>query len=154
VFLHWQERYLAAKGGSEKVNQAFYLATAADRFVAEFHQWLQQFQADPFPGQALPPALDKTNLLDRYHSHTQHCTSCRNALSTIQRLRRLCLFLAVTAWTFFPIWLVVFGQTSLVSLLLAATVPLAIVAAWWNLGRLERQFSQGRAVPPRNIPEK
>jgi phenylpropionate dioxygenase-like ring-hydroxylating dioxygenase large terminal subunit len=154
IFLHWQERHLVEQGGAQNFKQAFYLATPADRFVAEFRQWTQQFQADPFPAQALPPTLDRTQLLDRYHSHTENCASCRAALLNIQRLRRLCVFFAATAWTFFPIWLVAFGQTSLVSVLLAATVPLAIVAAWWNLGRLERQFYQGRAIPPRNLPEK
>jgi len=26
--------------------------------------------------------------------------------------------------------------------------------AWWGLGNLERRFYEGRAVPPRNVPQK
>ncbi len=154
IFLHWQERHLAAQGGAANFNKAFYLATPADRFVAEYRQWSTRFQADPFPGQELPPALDRTQLLDRYHSHTENCASCRGALLRVQQVRRLCAGLAITSWTFFPIWLVAFGQGSLLSVLLAATLPLAIAALWWRLGKLERQFFQGRAIPPRNLPEK
>ncbi len=154
IFLHWQERYLEAKGGAANLSQAFYLPTAADRYVSTFRQWSTQFQADPFPGQPLPPAQTRTQLLDRYHSHTQHCTSCRAALRRIQQLRRLCAGLAAATWSFFPIWLLAFGQASLVSVVLAALVPLAIAATWFGLSKLECQFYEGRAIPPRNLLEK
>jgi hypothetical protein len=40
IFLHYQERYLAAQGGSANFNKAFYLATKADTFVSELRKWL------------------------------------------------------------------------------------------------------------------
>jgi phenylpropionate dioxygenase-like ring-hydroxylating dioxygenase large terminal subunit len=71
IFLHHQERYLAQSGGSQNFSQAFYLPTKADAFVFEYRQWLNDYQADPFPGQTFPPALATERLLDRYHSHTK-----------------------------------------------------------------------------------
>nr|WP_319422922.1 Rieske 2Fe-2S domain-containing protein [Pleurocapsa sp. FMAR1] len=38
IFLHHQERYLAALGGVEKYSQAFYLPTKADLYVSELRQ--------------------------------------------------------------------------------------------------------------------
>ena len=81
IFLHYQERYLEKKGGSEKFSQAFYLPTKADLFVAELRNWVNQYQAESFPGKLLPPVLSQEILLDRYHSHTKNCASCRGALA-------------------------------------------------------------------------
>ena len=77
IFLHYQERYLEAKGGSERFSKAFYLPTKADTFVSQLRQWVNQFAADPFPGESLSPPLSTEVLLDRYHSHTVNCGSCR-----------------------------------------------------------------------------
>ena len=79
IFLHFQERYLEKKGGSEKFAQTFYLPTKADLFVSELRKWVNQYQAEPFLGQSLPPILSSEILLDRYHSHTKNCASCRAA---------------------------------------------------------------------------
>jgi phenylpropionate dioxygenase-like ring-hydroxylating dioxygenase large terminal subunit len=154
IFLHLQERALEAQGGAENFTKAFYLPTKADRFVFEFRQWSTQFQADLFPGQRLPPAASRPQLLDRYQSHTQHCVSCRDALRRVQKIRLVCAGLMAIAWTGSPIWLVAVGQASLWSVGLAAIAPLTLAAVWWKLGQLERQFYQGRAVPPRNFLEK
>lgn len=34
-------------------------------------------------------ALSREQLLDRFHQHTQHCTSCRNAHTTATRVQAL-----------------------------------------------------------------
>lgn len=155
IFLHYQERYLEAQGGGTNFTKAFYLPTRADLFVSALRDWVNQFQADPFPGQPLPPALPTTTLLDRYHSHTEHCRSCRRALTTIRRIRLGAVIGEVLLWALLPIvelvdlspytvW--VAGLTTGLALILGAT--------WLGLGRLEQQFYQGRAVPPRNLPDK
>ncbi|OBQ32829.1 MAG: hypothetical protein AN485_20430 [Anabaena sp. MDT14b] len=33
-------------------------------------------------------------------------------------------------------------------------IPLLLGAALWKLSRLEREFYEGRMIPPRNLPEK
>ncbi|MEB3292422.1 MAG: Rieske 2Fe-2S domain-containing protein [Synechococcales bacterium] len=140
IFLHWQERFLETQGGGEAFSKAFYLPTKADRFVFEYRQWISQFQADPFPGQPLPPRLDRQVLLDRYHSHTEKCSSCRQALSRIQKLRKglvvsSAIAIVLTAWQ---------------SNLFLALMTLGLGAVWYGLGQLERRFYEGRVIPPRN----
>jgi phenylpropionate dioxygenase-like ring-hydroxylating dioxygenase large terminal subunit len=155
IFLHHQERELEAAGGSNRLSKAFYLPTKADLFVSQFHQWLKDYQADPFPGQKLPAAArTKTELLDRYHSHTMHCASCRGALTNLKRIR---LGLAVTsaiAWTTIPLSIPL-GQTLPVWFsAILSLLALSCFGGWAALGQLERRFYEGRAVPPRNRPEK
>ncbi len=142
IFLHYQERYLAAKGGSSNFAQAFYLPTRADTFVSGLRRWVNEFEADPFPGQVLPPAQPTDVLLDRYHSHTMHCASCRNALTTIQRIRLALLIVSLMTGILLP---------AVVSPVVAMIATLSAIAVWYGLGRLERQFYEGRRVPLRNL---
>jgi hypothetical protein len=131
------------------------LPTKADLFVSQLHQWLKDYQADPFPGRALPAAArTKTELLDRYHSHTAHCASCRGALTNLKRIRLGLAVMSAAAWAATPL-LIALGQIlpgwfSAVATLLA----LSCLGGWAALGQLERRFYVGRAVPPRNLPEK
>ena len=150
IFLHHQERYLEARGGGAEFSRAFYLPTKADRFVFELRQWVETYQADPFPGQTLPPALPDEVLLDRYHSHTKHCKSCRVALSRIQAIRTTCAIAAIALWASFPVlWAAGINLPLWGAIALSGTV-LGLGTAWWRLGRLVRQFYEGRTVPPRN----
>lgn len=159
IFLHIQERELekalgqAPLGQSRSYAQACYLPTQADRYVLAFRNWVNEFEADPFPGQSLEPEWTKDALLDRYQSHTQHCKSCRTALSRIKSLRWGLLGTSAVVWSLLPVAIAIGGLTvpavSLLSLL-----PLTTAAAWAGLGVLERRFYQGRPVPPRNLPEK
>ncbi|PZD74142.1 Pheophorbide a oxygenase [Acaryochloris thomasi RCC1774] len=144
IFLHHQERYLEQSGGSGRASKAFYLPTKADTFVKALHQWVNQFEADPFAGESLPPALPKHELLDRYYSHTVNCPSCRGALKNIKRLRLGVGVLGVSLW----------GLSPLIHSGVFVTVPVALCgAAWWGLKRLEKRFYEGRAVPLRNLPD-
>lgn len=145
IFLHYQERYLAAKGGGANFAKAFYLPTRADAFVSMLRKWVNEFEADPFLGQALPSAQSKVALLDRYHSHTVHCASCRKALTNIQRVRFGLAIVGLVAWAVLPIFL-----PSVVS----AIIVLGTITVWFGLGKLEQQFYEGRSVPLRNLPEK
>ncbi len=142
IFLHHQERYFAAGGGSAAVARSFYLPTKADLFVLEFHQWINNYNVDPFPSQVLPPMLSKDQLLDRYHSHTEICASCRGALHNIDRLRVLCLSLAI---------LCLISAILFVAKVALITIGLSCLVLWLGLGKLRTKFYQGRAVPPRNL---
>lgn len=154
IFLHYQERYLEQKGGSGEFARAFYLPTRADAFVAELRKWVNRFEAEPFPGQSLSVPLSNEVLLDRYHSHTKHCASCRKALATIQRIRLGLAIGGAIAWAVLPVVAYLLGSPSLLLAVLAAAVPLAAGGGWLWLGRLEQQFYKGRPVPLRNLPEK
>ncbi len=149
IFLHQQERNLAAQGA--KFAQACYLPTRADTFVTALRQWVQNFAADPFAGKSLPPLQARPSLLDRYHSHTIHCRSCRSALTNLKRLRIGLAGLSVMAWTVLPL-AAAMGIGTL-GLALLSLIPPTTIAAWVGLGRLERQFYEGREIPMRNLPE-
>ncbi|MBJ7900224.1 MAG: Rieske 2Fe-2S domain-containing protein [Cyanobacteria bacterium RI_101] len=146
IFLHFQERYLAQRGGSEQYAKACYLPTKADLFVLEYRNWLNHYQGDPFPGQSFSAPLSAEVLLNRYHSHTQHCASCRGALKNLERLRFSLGILALSILTALP-WSA--GQSALT---LGLTLLLVgAVLGWLGLGRLRRSFYQGPPVPPRNL---
>ncbi|MBD1875860.1 Rieske 2Fe-2S domain-containing protein [Nodosilinea sp. FACHB-131] len=159
IFLHLQERELekaigkASPEENRTYAQACYLPTQADRYVLAFRNWVSDFEADPFPGRTLEPELSQAALLDRYHSHTQHCKSCRTALNRIQTLRWGLLGVSAVLWSLLPIAIATGSLTNLTATLLGL-LPLATAAAWAGLGILERRFYEGRAVPPRNLPEK
>lgn len=152
IFLHYQERYLEAAGGSANVAKAFYLPTKADRFVLELRQWVNQYKADLFAGEPLPPPLSKEQLLDRYHSHTVNCTSCRAASSNIKRLRMGLAVAAIIVWAVAPLVIACFPPVAIPAAALSAVAILGAGAAWLGLGQLELKFYEGLEVPPRNLP--
>lgn len=153
IFLHHQERYLE-EVGSENFTKAFYLPTKADSFVFELRQWVNQYSINPFPNTSLPPASLREELLDRYHSHTTKCKSCRTALANIQKVR---LWLGVgvaLAWTITPIIAVLLNQKAVLPTALLTGLSLSLGAVWLYLGKLEKRFYQGENIPPRNMLEK
>lgn len=154
IFLHYQERYLDAKGGGANAARAFYLPTRADRFVLALHKWVNQYQADLFPGEPLPPPLPTSTLLDRYHSHTAECASCRTTLTNIKRIRLGSAILGGVSWVLLPLLMLTLGNPSLILAIALTVLPLLAGTVWLGLGQLERQFYQGHAIPLRNRPEK
>ena len=155
IFLHWQERYLERLSYGVEADLAYaracYLPTAADRFVLTYRKWLAQY-GEPFPGQPLPPAQSREQLLDRYHSHTKHCKSCSGALKRIQQLRRVLGGLGLVLVASIP-------AIAAVGLSLAWAIAFAVLivatgAGFWGLGRFERRFYEGIYPPPRNLPDK
>ncbi len=151
IFLHYQERYLAQAGGSgQNAAQAFYLPTKADQFVSALHQWIHDFDAEPFPIHRLPAALDNAALLDRYHSHTRHCASCSGALRRIKALKKAAIAITIISLATVPILSV--GVTLSWGIGLALTlVPLILSGAAYGLHQLEQRFYVGREIPPRNL---
>jgi phenylpropionate dioxygenase-like ring-hydroxylating dioxygenase large terminal subunit len=144
IFLHAQELQLERRGGSAEAGRAFFLATPADRYVKALHDWVNRHGGEPFPGKPLPARLPRPALLDRYHSHTEHCRACSGALAAIRR------------------WKTPLAQLPWLGLLLLILLPrplgiaigLAVAALGIALGsqlrRWERQLLQGDGRPPRN----
>ena len=153
IFLHFQERYLEDLGGSEKFSKAFYLPTKADLFVSSFRQWVNHYQVVLFLGESFSPPLPSKILLDRYHSHTEKCASCRGALANLKRLRSSSLILGAIALSLIPIFLVTGINSELMAILDSGIIALSAVL-WLGLGKFEQSFYQGQPIPPRNLPEK
>jgi phenylpropionate dioxygenase-like ring-hydroxylating dioxygenase large terminal subunit len=151
IFLHYQERYFEASGGSQRLSEAFYLPTKADLFVFEFRQWVNQFQADPFPTEKLPPPLPAEKLLDRYSSHTVKCASCSQALTRIQQTRKAVGIIGAILWLILPIITTLTHQNSPFILGSEAGLALLCGGIWLGLKSLERKFYEGRVIPPRNL---
>ena len=150
IFLHHQERYLAQSGGSENFSQAFYLPTKADRFVFEYRQWLNSFQADPFPGQVFSPPLATEKLLDRYHSHTEHCHSCRTAYKNIQTAKQAIVLIALLAWIGTTILALIGGENALNLGLVSIGIVGGSAVVWLVLNRLQMKLERGDRIPARN----
>lgn len=91
-FLYQQERRLQEQfGGAENWMRACYVPTASDVHVTAFRRWLSSFGGGrptwgPGVSPQLPPTPPKEQLMERYHSHTKQCRSCRNALTAFERL--------------------------------------------------------------------
>jgi phenylpropionate dioxygenase-like ring-hydroxylating dioxygenase large terminal subunit len=141
VFLHLQERYLVKKGGGDQFSKAFYLPTKADLYVFEFRQWISQYKAEPFPGQELPERQTRSQLLDRFASHTQNCASCREALQRIRQIR-----LGIVG----AIVLVLAAAQIVVSPGITLAIAIALSGLWLGLGKWERKLLMGDPIPARN----
>jgi phenylpropionate dioxygenase-like ring-hydroxylating dioxygenase large terminal subunit len=95
VLLHQQEYFLQQKQQQASWQNAYKLATSADRVIIEFRKWFDKYCNGQLPwGEVGLAALEKETicdnrqeLLDRYRQHTQHCSSCRGTLKTIKRLQ-------------------------------------------------------------------
>ncbi|MEM7727456.1 MAG: Rieske 2Fe-2S domain-containing protein [Cyanobacteria bacterium P01_A01_bin.45] len=150
IFLYHQERYLQEKGGSSNFTKAFYLPTKADAFVFEYRQWIHQYNAEPFPGEAYPPLLSREQLLERYHSHTKNCNSCKNTLKRVKQLKFLSGAIALLSLASVPLHSYFLNSNSVWIALLETAIPLVFVYVYFRLHKLEKQFFEGRIVPPRN----
>ena len=153
IFLHYQERYLEESGGSANFNKAFYLPTKADTYVSELRNWVNKYNANPFPGEILPPRLSKEELLDRYHSHTKHCGSCSKALKRIKLVRMAIALLTAVTWAMIPVTTLLQTKTVILPVF-SSIIFLVLAGAWFSLGRLEKRMYQGEETPPRNLPSK
>jgi phenylpropionate dioxygenase-like ring-hydroxylating dioxygenase large terminal subunit len=150
IFLHYQERYLEQNGGSNNFSQAFYLPTKADVFVFEYRQWVNDYQADPFPGQTFAPALSTEQLLDRYHSHTEHCHSCRTAWKNIHIARQAIAVMLLIAWAGSLILALIGGSNAPVLAVIAIGIVGIGSLSWYGLGRLLVKLERGDRTPARN----
>ena len=94
VLLHQQESELQNKSWKT----AYKMPTSADRLVIEFRNWFDRYCNGKLPWNEVGvdvPASDTKKprevLLDRYSQHTQHCSSCRQTVKTIELTQRILL---------------------------------------------------------------
>ena len=145
IFLHWQERTLAARGGCDRFEQACYLPTGSDVYVRTLYRWVREVAGLPFPGQPLPPRQLNEPLLERWNAHSRHCRACSGALRRIRRGRGVLIvaLVAEVVLTALPLPLMPV-KLGLLLLLIAGGLALS------QLNRWERQLLQGEGKPPRN----
>jgi phenylpropionate dioxygenase-like ring-hydroxylating dioxygenase large terminal subunit len=151
IFLHYQERYLEALGGSTKYSQACYLPTKADLYVAEFRQWVNLYHSEPFFHRPLPLTQTTEQLLDRYHSHTKKCASCRQALKRLQQIKLIIIAIAIVCWTISPVIALWLGKSAIWTIGILSSLSLIAAATWWKLTQLEAKFYRGQEIPARNF---
>lgn len=144
VFLHGQERALAARGGSGAFAQACFLPSSADVYVQALHTWVTDVAGGPFPTGSLPPRLTLEPLMDRHGSHTRHCRACSGALRGVRRWRPV-LLVALGLEFLLAAW--VPGVAARVALLLLLGLTALLLR---QLHRWERQLLRGDGHPPRN----
>ncbi|MFM6194680.1 MAG: Rieske 2Fe-2S domain-containing protein [Planktothrix sp.] len=95
MLLHQQERLLQQNHPNQTWKTAYKMPTSADRLIIEFRKWFEEYCHGQLPWKQLnipvpeyfPFNDNRRQVLDIYHQHTQHCSSCRTALKTIQRLQ-------------------------------------------------------------------
>jgi phenylpropionate dioxygenase-like ring-hydroxylating dioxygenase large terminal subunit len=95
VLLQQQEYFLQKRELTESWKTAYKLPTSADRLVIEFRNWFDKYCHGRLPWKEVGISVsdnltfndNRLVILDRYNQHTQHCSSCRNALKTIQQLQ-------------------------------------------------------------------
>ena len=144
VFLHGQERALAARGGSGAFAQACFLPTSADVYVQALQAWVTDVAGGPFPTGSLPPRLGLAPLMDRHESHTRHCRACSGALRGVRRWRPV-LLVALGLEFLLAAW--VPGVAARVALVLLLGLTALLLR---QLNRWERQLRRGDGHPPRN----
>ena len=95
AFLRGQESRLQsnrADGFGSSWRTDYVMPTDADRFVINYRKQLDTagaampWRSPPDAAAASAAALPRTALLDRYHQHTVHCTTCSAALALVERL--------------------------------------------------------------------
>ncbi|HIK08428.1 MAG TPA: Rieske 2Fe-2S domain-containing protein [Trichormus sp. M33_DOE_039] len=105
ILLLQQEQILQQKQSTESWKTAYQMPTSADRLVIEFRRWFDRYCQGKLPWQEVGINIaegaiiheDRSVVLDRYKQHTQHCSSCRNALKNIERSQFILLgYFAIT----------------------------------------------------------
>jgi phenylpropionate dioxygenase-like ring-hydroxylating dioxygenase large terminal subunit len=151
VFLHWQERALAERGGSGSFSRSCYLPTSADVYVKALHDWIVEHAGEPFPGQPLPPRQGQEVLMDRFEAHTRHCRSCSVAHARIRRWRPWlqAVVVLVPLALLAVVWL---GGLQPSGLLVGSglAAALLLLAVERQLARWQRGLERGSGAPPRN----
>lgn len=150
IFLHYQERFLAQLGGSEKFAQAYYLPTKADLFVSELRKWVNKYTDDLFPHQSFPDTPNHDILLERYYSHTEKCASCRQALKTIKNIRWTLLIFTAILWSITPLISLYINSLPFSVSIVSSSVSIINLLLYFYLGKLEKKFYEGQSIAPRN----
>ncbi|WP_404785331.1 Rieske 2Fe-2S domain-containing protein [Altericista sp. CCNU0014] len=100
VFLHYQEKAFAKKGG-DRWSDSVFTPNPQDKMVITFRQWLHTRAGGGVPwdegcNPSLPaPERDKARLFDVWNTHTKECSYCQNALRTVRRIEFLAYGIAI-----------------------------------------------------------
>lgn len=62
--------------------------------------------------------------------------------------------MAVVVWAMLPLLSIILDNSSRTVAIMTATISLILSGVWLWLGKLEKQFYEGREVAPRNLPDK
>jgi phenylpropionate dioxygenase-like ring-hydroxylating dioxygenase large terminal subunit len=97
ILLHEQElllQQIQQIKPEESWKTLYKMPTDADRLIIEFRKWFDRYCDGQLPWETVGISpqissnhLSREQLLDRYHQHTQHCSSCRQALQGIKVLQ-------------------------------------------------------------------
>ncbi|CAK8992412.1 unnamed protein product [Durusdinium trenchii] len=146
VFLHYQGETMAPDGKQDaKWQERFYTPTSSDAAVLCYHRWLQDVGGGVHWARDPSTSIKRKGreeLLERLHSHTDHCWSCSEALALSQMLQswgRPLLLLALLTTVLLDDF-----QWPLAMLSIAVAAVVACAAA------LEKQLTVGEYPPPRN----
>jgi phenylpropionate dioxygenase-like ring-hydroxylating dioxygenase large terminal subunit len=152
VFLHWQERTLAQRGGSASFDQACFLPSSADVYVSALHRWVREHGGQPFPGRPPGPRLGPAPLMERYEAHTRHCRSCREAHRRLVAWRPRLVVAAVVLPVLLLALAVAGGPWSALALMVATPAALLPLLLERRMASWQRGLEQGSGEPPRNRP--
>ena len=161
IFLHLQEREVEAKraeGGRDAWASLYYMPTSADAYVRALREWVDVHagppamapgaaSADPAAAVAAAAPPTKRALVERLHSHVDHCRVCRDAyrrLAALKAASGLAALACLALGTVAPA-----GLRPLVAAL-AATATLLFAFAAKTLVRM----AEGSTLPNRNRPVK
>eukprot|EP00913_Durusdinium_trenchii_P016314 g15333.t1 len=128
-----------------KWQERFYTPTSSDAAVLCYHRWLQDVGGGVHWARDPSTSIKRKGreeLLERLHSHTDHCWSCSEALALSQMLQswgRPLLLLALLTTVLLDDF-----QWPLAMLSIAVAAVVACAAA------LEKQLTVGEYPPPRN----
>lgn len=157
IFLHEQERLLEREASVESRTyaQSCYMPAPADVYVQAFRRWLTEHAggSPAWPegvSAALPPRMSRTELLDRFNSHTVHCSSCSAAHANLVKARKALRVVSLVALA---------GCAALVArsaptawALAAAGVAAGAALLRELFGTWVRKMRQGPYPPPRREP--
>ncbi len=83
---------LQRKAGDPSTWQEKYLPVGEfDGFVYEVRKWMDEHRdsmpwlTDPSVGQTMDPSARREELIERFHSHTEHCKACLGAMKGFER---------------------------------------------------------------------
>ncbi|CAE7935997.1 PTC52 [Symbiodinium necroappetens] len=146
IFLHFQGENLAPDGMQDSQwRERLYMPTSADGAVLCYHRWLEQFSEGGIVWARQRERrqwASKFELLERRYSHTEHCSSCLNALhaaDTLGKLAEVTVLLGVLSISLFPSFAWPLAALTLLSYMMKQACS-----------GLQQQLTVGEYPPPRN----
>ena len=136
-----QQQYYYLKQRKQSWKTAYQLPTSADRLVVEFRKWLDSYCGGQFPWNGIDSNIseryiineNRREMLDRYNQHTKHCSSCRDTLNNIKRIKIALLMyfvLAVSSVAVFPDNMRITWGLPIISIALLGLIIYSLLQLW------------------------